>query len=917
MQNDDLQFLGALKSRLRIWQLGLAVIELLRVLGLAIVCLAAYAFLDFFLAFPQPALVGIDVAIVAVLLVILGSRLVGVLLLSARDMAGMADRLLGNRRQPVLSAFELRRFLAGAESEWGNFLIRRSLDEARGALSKLAPGACLPRRPLALRLRTFAIQALIAGVVLGVPATANRVILSRIFFPWRDIPPYSPLKFALTPDQPAVLYGRTLELGVEITGGAVREPVLLLTRKGSSRHAAACFQESSSRFTQRLEKVVDPIEFCFATGRARSPWRRVELRLQPQIELSKLVITPPAYTRLPRRELIVGNEEITGFQGSSAELLVTSNRPLDGGEMIFRAPDGLGPGPSVKGTPRGTHTLSFSWNMKETARLEVRVWDVRHTPAPEPLVLNQKILPDAPPSVTMEEPAVFALATPHSVVPVALSASDDVGLREVGLVRTVTGFRDRVRALDLAETGKDFKWGGKLEMTSLGVDPGETLEFYVEARDTNPELTGINTSDVVKIQIISEMEYAKLLRDRITIEEFQARYQLVAEKFRAFIEALQNLKEELAKTGGDSAKAAEQLKAAQDALKEAIPLFDRLAKDFPVYDMEKRLGSVLKENAERMGQAQKDLGSSKPGDPGLGDKVDQMLKEFGAAEKKIQKEAADAAEVAAVAKVMRNAARFKQLVNQQKEVVRKLKRIEAAGRADPGGMRQAGGLQERTREELTNLAKALAESAQQLPNKPAYDVLRQTAKEFSEGIDENKIPELMEEGGTAAKNQDTAKARQSAELALEALESMLSKGGGGGMCEGKMKFQVGEDIGSTIRQMMECLFSLGKPGGNPGGGKGSSPGDGDADDGYSTDGYSPMNTPVFGPDRTFFGNEGQGNTGEGRGRTGASDAALKAAPREKTSGPDEKETTGENRPSEPAPEKYRDALKKYFQNESK
>ncbi len=917
MNNQDSKFSGALRIRLWVWRAGLAGVELLRVLGYAITSLASYAILDFFLAFPQWGLKTIDVVLLAVLLALLLKRVVRILLLSPGDMALHADQLLNNRRQPVLSAFELERLPKDEASEWQAFLIQKSVAEAKASLQKLPLRGCVAADRIGAQLRTLLIQAVIAGIVLGVPATANRVILGRIFFPWEDIPPYSTLSFAITPDKPRVLYGGTLELTSEIKGGLIRSPVYLMTRKGEHTYEAACFQESSARFTQRLEKVVDTVEFCFVAGKARSRWQRVELLMQPQISLSKLVIIPPAYTQLPRREMIVGSEEITGFEGSSAELIVTSNRPLDGGEMTLMPQNGMGAGQSVKGRKSGTHSLSFSWTMKESARMEVRIRDVQHTEAPEPLMLTQKIVSDAPPTAVMEEPASFALATPHSVIPLSASASDDLGLKEVGLARTMVGFRDRILPLELDAAGKDFRWKGKLELQTLGVDPGQVLELFVEARDNNPSMDGIGASEVVKIQIISEPEYAELLRSRITIEEFTARYSLVEEKIGAFMQALRDVKTEIQTSGAESPKVGEKLKAAQERIKETQPLLERLSHDFSVYDMEKKLGPLLGDVSSRMKKAAETLGTGPTGDPGLGDRVDQLLKEFGESEKGIQEEVADAQEVAKVAKLMRGAAIFKEVIARQKDVVRKLKRIAASSRLDAGGLRRAAEFQDDNQEQLTSLARELEEGAKFLPEKPEYDELKKSAIEFSDLIHANRIPVLMRDAVTSAKNQDASKANQSAQLALEALESMLSKscnGAFGSMCEGKMKFRVPKDLESTLSQMLQSLLKRGS-GKRNGSGTGGD-GEGDSEDGYSTNGSSPLNTPVFGPDRTFFENQGS-KSGAGQGHPGASDAAIDAASREKMGGPGEKESGGGNRPQDLAPEKYKDAIKKYFNSDQK
>ena len=131
------------------------------------------------------------------------------------------------------------------------------------------------------------------------------------------------------------------------------------------------------------------------------------------------------------------------------------------------------------------------------------------------------------------------------------------------------------------------------------------------------------------------------------------------------------------------------------------------------------------------------------------------------------------------------------------------------------------------------------------------------------------------------------------------------------MCRGKLQFKVQDGLRESLAQALASLMSRG--GGNPGqSGSGSAPGGGagDANDGYSVSAHTRMNTPVLGPNRSQFlpGGQGKGSYGQG-GRGGST------APREQTEDAGEltgRQTSGQGRSPELAPEKYRKALKRYF-----
>ena len=160
-----------------------------------------------------------------------------------------------------------------------------------------------------------------------------------------------------------------------------------------------------------------------------------------------------------------------------------------------------------------------------------------------------------------------------------------------------------------------------------------------------------------------------------------------------------------------------------------------------------------------------------------------------------------------------------------------------------------------------------------------------------------------------------------AQDARDKLEAMLSRccNSGNGfacMCQGQLKFRVPADMQATMAQMLAgILRGQGrggngmKPGSEGGGGVGGSP-----DDGYWMPGSTPLNIPAYGPPRTTFVRPGagvSGAAGQGRG-SGAGGAVMQTGTRESlgTAEPIRTRTTGMS--LELLPEKYRDAVKRYF-----
>ena len=178
----------------------------------------------------------------------------------------------------------------------------------------------------------------------------------------------------------------------------------------------------------------------------------------------------------------------------------------------------------------------------------------------------------------------------------------------------------------------------------------------------------------------------------------------------------------------------------------------------------------------------------------------------------------------------------------------------------------------------------------------------------------------MEQAVSASRNTDAPRTYREAQLASEKLKSLLQPGGCTntftGMCRGqKPDFGPG-DMKKTLQEMFRSLCRKRGVGAGQGVGSGRG-GDGGEGAGTGSEGYSELGTPVYGPGRSAMGkaadSNGQTGNGEGRG-PGTSGAGRTPSVVERLPGPDSLAPSGEAIQFERLPVKYRDAVKRYFQN---
>ncbi len=896
--------------------------------GVSLLVYATGAFLlyllsDWVFAFEPLTRLTLGTALVIALVFVAMLRVVQLCRYNLRDVAQKADTLLNSKRRSVLSAHEL----TAAQHESGtmaNYLVERSIRSACEELQRLRMKNCWPWHRIRRKLLYLAACILALGAFGALYPQTFLTISSRVAAPFSDHPPVSDYSFSVKPQNPSVLYGKNVELAVYISGNPVKEQVWCLTRSGGKTYRNACFKRSDNQYVVKLENVIEELDFCFATGKARSKWHSLNLKLRPQVQSAAFTVVPPDYSKLPERKFRAGEDEISALKRSRVKLEIESNRPLSGGILKLK------PGKSnrseriVEGTVTDRANISFEWTLKRSGIGEVIIRDVRSTSIKEPFSFEQKVTADRPPKAVLTEPDQFALATPTSRLPLEGYASDDFGLKKVELVRGLVGYRDRIHPLNPPAGSKHFEFERELNLKKLGVEPGQQLEFYVDAADTNPALMGVTASDVIKVQVISKEKYAQILRRKSTVREFRKRYTSIRKQLNSLTETLQELRS-AAQENADIEKALTQARKNANRLADNL---DKLASDFPIYEFEKGLADLLDERAQRFEKIAEKLNELKSGDKNVATVAGNMLDELRASRKPLNRNAEQAEGIATAAELIKLAVRISSLADKQAKLARRLERYRDVSAATDGRLSALGEKQEHYRTEWKSMIKEIKRTAEELPK--AYRALGEHARKFAKTLQSSEALDAMREASVAADNQDGEKTYTKAKLASERLQQLMKQSSEkgncfAGLCRGKTKPNVFAKHTKTLKQMLRQIATragrLGT-GSGPDGvgfGRGGVGMQGGGSDGYWMQGYSALNTPMYGPDRSRWSSgpvqaqQTEKESGANKTGGGGTSTQLNANQRENLPGGEGQERS-ESLQSMQVPPDYREAVKRYFSN---
>ena len=601
-------FLSAL-DRIRRWRrYGRWLTALLGALALGCVLALLAGLADAQYAFEMSSRAALVTMVLGILLAAALVALAIASLISRRSGALTADDLLGSPRRPASAALDLA---PQEDTPLARLLAERAQAAAAEELAAIAPGKIIAKRPIIIAGVALVI-ALLPVIILAIATPqATRIVVQRLLHPGSDLPPWSPLHFQGPAGTLSAVYGGDLPLEVEVTGAPLAFPVEVLIRRPGKAELLhlPCFRESDTRFSRTLESLTEPASIAFACGKARSEWMPVELLLQPKVLSGRVTVTPPAYTGREAVTAPLDSNEIAALEGSEITLELKSNRPLAPSVLVFTPTPIPGEPPvaqEIESENVSGSTVSWRWTAGRPGKLSATLRDVRGTPGASPLDLALKVVPDQPPNVDLSSPPRFLLATPDSVLQLAGKASDDFGLAKIQLVRTLQGFRDRTHVVAASLSEKNFDYTSSLKLGELGVSPGQVIELYLEASDHNPSLLGQGASEISRIQIISEEDYAARIRAKTTLEQFNARYTAIAAAREKAVQALREMDQ--ANLAGDPIAFEEARLKALAAHEEAAALLQKLADDFPAFAMEQRLKDLaaktageMKENAAQLG----------------------------------------------------------------------------------------------------------------------------------------------------------------------------------------------------------------------------------------------------------------------------------------------------------------------------
>lgn len=669
----------------------------------------------------------------------------------------------------------------------------------------------------------------------------------RYLDPFGDHPPFSltRLEIVAPAEGERVVYGEDVVVELKASGHQPKE-VFMKAISESGEIRLPMRARGDGTFVARLEDITSDLELVGHTAgeRARSHRHRLALVLTPQLEGSGLTVIPPSYTGLPKREISWRYSAVQALEGTKMVYKITSNRPLGMGTLEFEEAGGpmtldLGP---VADAPK---VAVAGFTATKSGRMTFRVVDELGNSAIEEPTSSLTVTRDQPPAVSIEVPREDALVVEDFAVELVVQAADDYGLAAVRIHVGVNGVYGEPEVLTYAEEIKRHaRITRTLDLGELGAVPGDVVRIFAEAIDTRPEAQ-LTRSATRQMEIISEEDYKRRLREEADVALIAGKYEEVLERFEGAIAAQEELKSafaELSENSGDAEdaeyrkeleKLLEKQRELNEELKGIAAAMENFGEGEPVYDFEEGLrarlaerGAAIRESAAQneaymMGQ---DLLSSEVAAQAAAEQLERLAGEKERVEEGVYEPLKD---LALLHELIKNFNLFTELTKRQGVIAEQsgaYRERDKLNSEDRLALRELGSSQRAIGAALGDLARKLKHDSELASEE--FPEAAMSAQELAEAIESGALPGLARSG---AQKMFGAQAREGHAQAQHLYEEMdrlfcdqCQSGQQGAMAAADRPLQLlrGNRAGESLRQMMASRNFRNLPGSAGSGGGG-------------------------------------------------------------------------------------------------
>lgn len=815
--------------------------------------------------------------IVDVLLLVTGVAIAVVLWRTARSFrfnqrksARVAEQMLEIDDNAFINAVDLE--------ETGAALTSSSLRK-----HAVEQGQTLSRRMSFLETVRFGpmLVACLALFALGIATIAtffvNPALFTRVLPRYLDVfgnhPAYTSLVFDVQTAPEDIYQGQSALVDVTVDGVWLPENANLVQIVDEQQISTPMIDTEPGAFQLELNDLQETIEFRVETDRGISDRFTIEVIAVPLFENVWLNYNYPTYTGWKPKRQLLDARGITAIKGTQVSVEVASNIDLAGGELKTSSKNSSQPKAEVAIDEQTTlvpnddtpEIVKGNLTLTDQSWFEISLNAQNGSSSPEPLSGRVVVRPDRPPRIHFSKPDPHIIAVEGWQIPVQIQMSDDVGLGELVLFRSVNGLGPYPKTLAGTQSNEttgqvDYEF----DLADIDAKAGDVITYYATVSDNYPsDWPGsedhVSATDTFVIQVISLEQYKEFARQHYrmdeVLDEIEQMRQELDELKEQRDEALEELKalEDKLESGEELTEAEQQQleelkEQLQDFAKATEALAERLserAEQAAIYDFEENYQDMLKELSDQLQQQSKNANElaeqleSDKSPAGGSQSLREAMKKFRETDQPFDSDSqqkrnnlkSDMEQLAGAEQMLQSIAEMKSVIEQQRLIADRMKEFSNQPNLteqQQQRLKQLSKQQDLLKQDLERAMENMKQAAEDA--REDFPKGSQSLLDMLEKLNQSGVLDDQQQATDSGQDGDGKQAHQAAEEAAKKLEALQCDCNGDSMGQemaaGDRPLSIPKDsMGNSLQQLAQSMqlpsMKSGKQGASGAGYRGS------------------------------------------------------------------------------------------------
>ena len=396
-----------------------------------------------------------------------------------------------------------------------------------------------------LRISTGGLLISIIGITLALSFYPDSI--SRTTQVWRSFEKPNPFIYEVIPGSNTVEQGLTVSPSIKFSSEQTPESVILAFKtdvEDSYRNRPMIRTESNTFEASEID-VTNSLSYYILMDEFQSELFRLDVEIQPRFDSLLVTVSPPAYTKIPQRELEYPFTSINVYPGSVISFKGVLNKPLKSLKFITLK-ESLSFPKSASDTLR-SFEASISPASDDTITFAMEDFDGLTNQNPFKAVIRMK--EDEAPTVVIREPSGDVMMNEPGELDIIYQATDDFGIKRAEinweLHRAFVEEPERFRIqLNTPQNGRNSRYTWDLSQNNLR--PRDEVRFTIRAMDNDQHTGGKwGRSKEITIRIPSLAEVFEDMDEKerdvqSELESVSESFDQMEQEYERFMERLRN-----------------------------------------------------------------------------------------------------------------------------------------------------------------------------------------------------------------------------------------------------------------------------------------------------------------------------------------------------------------------------------------